>query len=261
METEQYVAEATKGGWSPKENWKGDPDKWVDAKEFVERGEKFAGHMKKERDDLKEKVEGLEKTLNEQKETFAEFQKFNTENRQREIANIEKAHKKEIAELKAEKKQALKDGDADLVVELDDKIDELKDEHKKEVEEKKTVVKEKNPASDAVFNKWLKENAWYNDDEDLNAYANGYGQKIEGKFVGKEFLDKIAERVKEKFPDKFENKNREKGSGVEGAGGSKQKRGKSYDDLPPEAKVACDKFVKTIKGFTVEQYLKDYDWE
>jgi hypothetical protein len=262
MDTE-IIEEATKGGWCPQEEWKGDPDKWVDAKTFVERGEKFAGQMKQQRDELHNEVESLKSEISKQQESFAEFQKFTEEARKREIAQLEKDHQSQLKSLKEQKKEALKDGDADRVIELDDEIDDLKDVHKKSMEEKASESKEDKSTDkpdDRIFQEWVKENEWYTNNVKLRSFANGYGGEIEGKYVGKEFLDKILEKVKSEFPEEFENKNRDR-SDVEGGSGGNHKKGKTYDDLPQEAKQACDKFVKTIPGFTVEKYLKDYEWE
>jgi hypothetical protein len=38
------------------------------------------------------------------------------------------------------------------------------------------------------------------------------------------------------------------------------KKKKGYNDLPAEAKAACDKFVKQ-KLMTVEQYVNEYEWD
>ena len=64
------------------------------------------------------------------------------------------------------------------------------------------------------------------------------------------------------YPDKFGNPRREQASSVAepGSQAPRPKKGKTYDDLPPEAKAACDKFVRTIPGYKREDYVKEYDW-
>jgi hypothetical protein len=61
----------------------------------------------------------------------------------------------------------------------------------------------------------------------------------------------------DKFGKKQNSSSRvESGSGRQGrSGGSSQ----SYDNLPAEAKAACDRFVKQ-KLMTREQYVADFDW-
>ena len=41
VQTNPYEGEAREMGWRPKEEWQGEPEKWRDAKEFVERGELY----------------------------------------------------------------------------------------------------------------------------------------------------------------------------------------------------------------------------
>ena len=76
--------------------------------------------------------------------------------------------------------------------------------------------------------------------------------------MGREFLDEVTKRVKKLYPEKFMNSNRNRPSPVEGTTAPKStKMGKSFNDLPPEAKDACMKFEK--QGLvTREQYLKEY---
>ena len=43
-----------------------------------------------------------------------------------------------------------------------------------------------------------------------------------------------------------------------GSGGLLVAEGKTYNDLPSDAKIECDRFVATIKGYTREKYVTDY---
>jgi hypothetical protein len=77
-----------------------------------------------------------------------------------------------------------------------------------------------------------------------------------------ERLAEVKNRTKKEYPDKFGNPRREQASSVAepGAQPTRQKKGKTYDDLPAEAKAACDKYVRNIPKYTREDYVKDYDW-
>jgi hypothetical protein len=68
----------------------------------------------------------------------------------------------------------------------------------------------------------------------------------------------------EEFPSKFGTKKKvtSNGSPVESGSGRQSRQSpssKSYENLPPEAKAACDRFVKQ-KLMTKEQYVSEYDW-
>ena len=75
------------------------------------------------------------------------------------------------------------------------------------------------------------------------------------------FFDELKRLLQEKHPGKFENPNRERQT-VEDAGTSKpSKKGKTFDDLPDEAKSAFGKFQKLMPEFSKDDYLRQYDWE
>ena len=42
VSTNPYEGQAREMGWRPKDEWEGEPEKWRDAKEFVERGELYS---------------------------------------------------------------------------------------------------------------------------------------------------------------------------------------------------------------------------
>ena len=71
-----YDALASEIGWSPKEKFRGDPAKWVDAKTYYEKGEFVLPIVKKQREEAKKDAESLRKQLAELKSAQAEFQKF-----------------------------------------------------------------------------------------------------------------------------------------------------------------------------------------
>lgn len=256
--------EARSQGWVPKEEFKGDPDSWVDAEKFVERGEKIAAIATKKSKELESKLEKIEKEREEDRKIFAEFKNYTDEVRQRDRETVENWYKNELANIKAAKREAIKEGDNEKLADIEDYKDNLEDRYKEEKDKlnKKDEIKDTNK-SDPDFDVWVKDNSWYQDDEIMLAYANHVGSKMyKEKFSSNmEFYKKVEEKVREKFPDKFSNPNREKSNTVEGAGGHKQSKGKTFDDLPPHAKAACNRFCKTIKGFTKEQYLRDVDWD
>jgi hypothetical protein len=98
----------------------------------------------------------------------------------------------------------------------------------------------------------------------MTAVVNGIGESLRVEFPmlkGQPFLDKLDEVLAEEFPNKFGKKQSirsrvESGSGRQSRGSSNSQ---SYDNLPSEAKAACDRFVKQ-KLMTREQYVQDFDW-
>jgi hypothetical protein len=109
----------------------------------------------------------------------------------------------------------------------------------------------------------LSENQWYGQDPTLSTFADGAADRLRAQgYGGKAYYDELTRMVKEAFPHKFENPNRGKDTSVNDgdAGEAAPSKGRSYKNLPADAKAACDEFVEA--GFmTREEYLKTYDWE
>lgn len=242
--------EARKFGWVPADEFKGEPEAWRDADEFLRRGREINGFLRKDLDKLNSRNATLEAELNEMKSTLTEFSKFHQETEKR-------AYERALKDLKEAKKEAIADGDGERVLAIEDEIEALKEVKPTE----KKVAPQEQPQVDQVFIDWVEQNQWYSKDEDLTVFANGFAEhlrKQNPKLIGKKFLDEVEKKVKDAFPHRFENPNRERPSPVDASTPTRGATGKkSYNDLPAEAKQACDKFVK--QGLlTKEQYVKEY---
>jgi hypothetical protein len=242
-------------GWVPKEEFKGNLEQWRDADEFLHRGEEIHGYLKADLDRLHNTLTQRDRELVEIRQTMDEFRKFHNETESR-------AYKRAIEELKALKISAIEQGDGSKVVEIDDQIDRLK-----EAQAAPKEVKSATPAQvNNDFIDWSVQNKWYGADAELTQLAEDLGEVIKKQkpnLVGKEFLDEVTNRVKKLSPEKFENPNRQTAavsSSSDGRAPSTNGKKKSYENLPAEAKKACDKFVK--EGLlTKEQYVKEFEWD
>jgi len=238
--TEDEVKFATLQGWTDKESYKGDPERWKTAKQFVEDGNKHATILKERNKKLVDQVSELQTTMTKL---------VDDQNSQKE-----KAVKKAINELKIQKAEAINESDGEKVNQIDEEIDRLKEETK--------PTTPSNPEFDA----WLANNSWYDTDMEMKGEANMYAKAYidAGSFKTMQEVYKAVERkIKREFPDRFENPNKKEPSAMSEGSHSKtsSKAGNSYSDLPQDAKAACDRFVKTIPNFTVEKYLATYEWE
>jgi len=294
VETELKVEERAQiMGWVPEEEFKGDPQKWVAAEQWVERAEKLLPLTKamvtKLTEDiaslrstagtketaLTQEIAGLKKTLGE----FAEFSK----------KAEERAFKKAVAELEVKQRQAVAEGDTEAFDAVKTELDELKQHpaltgHLGEV----TIDTAGDPvqkgwpevSDPAVYQEWATENEWVSD-VDMGIYARQVDLHLQNTMTFPTQLaqlEKITELVKKKFPDywskKDDNPNQRKPQTVEGGGegggapsGGKGK--KNYNDLPAAAKAYCDEWsgkdgkgtAGTIPGFTRQDYVDQYQWD
>ena len=241
---EETLAEAKRQGWVPQSDYNGPEDRWVDADTFVKKGKEINALLRKDNEFLKREV-------SEMKTTMMEFKKFHADTEKR-------AYDRAMLDLRDQKKEAINTGDGDKVLQIDDAIDELKQARAIE----KVDVRPSNQPDPTFFVQWNEDNPWFGKDTELTEEANLIGEVIKRKqptLIGEAFLDEVTKRVKKAYPEKFTNTNRARPSPVEGttAPKSNQKGGKGYNDLPPEAKQACQKFEK--QGLiTREAYLKEY---
>lgn len=249
-------------GWSPLEKWKGDPERWIEAEEFVRRGEEFVPFLKKDlaatRDEVKQLKEMLQKQDDQLKRMSKTQEKALLKAREQERERM-------MLEFERSKRMAAEAGDLetfDKLTEEQQKAQKLYQDHEKQPEI------EKQPGISPDFPEWHRNNPWYGTDQRLTAYANHVIPMVSQYFSDKgekpsdrEWYAEITKRTKEAFPESFANPNRERAAdvGSTGLGSNESKKDKkpSYKDLPQEAKDACDKFVS--QGLmTKEQYVHEY---
>lgn len=226
-------AEASKMGWTPKADFRGDPDKWRPADEFVERGKNMLPL-------LRAQVKKQDRQIAELTATTKQFAEFATKAEKRGYDNA-------MTALKAERAEAVASGDGEAFQRVDEKIEELK----AEVAEKTKAAPKADDAPDPVFEDWKTRNKWV-DDPKMGAYgdvAAQYLRKTGETATGAEFLELVAKEVKAKFPDKFENPRRAAAPSVEGGTPAARKGGgRSFADMPADARQACERMARN--GFS-----------
>lgn len=255
-------SQATSQGWVAKDKYKGDPKKWVDAKTFVDRGERFVTNLQQEVAVLRGKIEGFEGTK-------AAFVKFHEESITRKDAELKEA----IASLRVQRSEAQRDGEHEQAIALEDRIDLLKDQQK---ELKAPIAQDAAPAAkpglnmkDPMLLDWIEDgNQWFQDEPTLRDYAIVLGEQFisNGETVrGRAFLDKVAEAMKKEFPRRFRESSEggmRNAAGGSGNGGNRDSKnpggaGKTERDLPAEDQALMRQFIK--EGWTTkEKFLTSY---
>jgi hypothetical protein len=262
----QTEKEARIFGWVPKEEFRGSEDDWVDAEVFVKRGKEINPILRKNNELLMKKLDEKAKEIDSIKASVEEFKQFQKESFERKTAEYEI----QIAELKSKKREAIAEGNGDAVVDIYDQIDSLKEAQREAKAEAKAKADVPPPAQasipdDPELQSWLGRNQWFGSDTEMTEMANGLGSSVRKQFphlTGRDFLDKLDDRIKEYFPHKFTG-NKAKGSAVDSSGsvrGSGSSGKKSYDNLPADAKQACDRFIKNGWIKSKQEYVDSYDW-
>lgn len=237
-------------GWTPKGQFKGDPEKWVDAETFVKRGEEFLPFLRANNKRLEQalerannKIEQMDKGL---KSAIQQLSKAD-----------QRAYARAKAELEADLEQYATAGDAEGVKAVTKDLVEL---------ERETAGKasDDEPADAPEFAEFRADNAWYGRDKALSAAFDALCREVfeEGYTKPKAGLKEAFARLKEGFPEKFAkatNPNRAAPAAVEGVGAPHRTNGKTYADLPADAKQMCDELCRDMpKLMTREKFAKDY---
>jgi hypothetical protein len=235
-------------GWLPKDQWEGEPEDWIPARQFLRNGELF-GRI----NTYKHKVQSLEKSVEA-------LVKHNEQ-------VFDAGYKAALEQLKAERRVALRDGDVEAVEQIEERMDELKTEATEKKEEFKQVVTPQQSTMHPAWEPWVETNNWYSKDAAMRGYADGEAKKIvddaRAKGANIEFdklLVEVSRKVKERFPEKFGSQQRTvvKDDGKAGAGGSR--KAVKSDDIEANMSSMEIELMNTIvrSGVSKEKYLEDY---
>jgi ElaB/YqjD/DUF883 family membrane-anchored ribosome-binding protein len=271
----EEMEEAKGLGWKSPADWKGDPPKngFKKAKEYLEHGRTVLPIVQSENKKLKEELTTARRELAETKKDIA--------------AKFENLERMSMAALDRQRKQLLESFEAveDAAAEVGDKealrkarTDKAKalDKFDEEVAERKEDKKADKPAGmPKEIEDWVKENPWFDDDEDMKAVAiRKHGELLNkhSDWSLEKNLAEVRKYVEKRFPSEFKKDEPEedddrpekrKGSPVEGGGsrigGGSQRSG--WSRLPAEAQQQADKFIKgdglfLEKGETIEKDLQ-----
>lgn len=187
--------EAMDQGWRPKEDFQGEPDRFIDAAEFIRRGELFA------------KIEHQNKELKQVRTALEQLKQHH--------AKVEKStYDRAIKDLQQQRKTALAEGDVELFDKLDNDVDELKEARDQFVEQAKNTPA--TPEVNPEFAQWVSKNPWYEKDVAMAGAADRIGIQLARQGIPPmEVLKQVEAKIKEEFPHKFSNPNRTKPSAVE----------------------------------------------
>jgi hypothetical protein len=268
VDNSQVEQEARALGWVPQDKYKGNPDKWVDAEEFVERGKSLMPLLRQNNERLKQdrlqltaKIGTLEDKLNGATVALDRLEKHYTEANRRSV-EIAKA------QLKAELKQAREDDDVDAEERI---LGQLGDIQEAERAAKAQPPEKKDPPSqpsgqqpDPIFVEWQQDNPWFGPDKKKTKAVARIAEDLreEGsELSGREFMDECV-RLYEQQQNPSQEEPPVRSSKVEGGTQPRGNTGagKSFASLPKEAKQACWDDVDDLVGPN-KRYKTQKDWE
>lgn len=177
-------------GWNPDHEGE-DP---VDAATFIRRSKDISRSQSR-------KIKNMGKELDALREGVGTLQGHLETKHASEIKRLNR----EITDLKAQRREAVEDGDADKVDQLDGRIGDLE-------ESAKAPAPKTPPPPPPEYVEWIAENSWFDEDPDMRHWANAYAQTTElqallgNPATYKRFLKAVSDMAEKVFPDKFEKK-------------------------------------------------------
>lgn len=190
---------AANHGWKPQDQFEGEPGDWRTAKEFLDRQSLF------------DKIDSLKSTIWELKREYKTVHDT--------VAKAEKAKfDTEILRLKAERKQAAKEGDTEAVVDISDRLEQV-------AAQAAVVVPQSTQATDPAFSEWVSQNKWYNDSPELKKEADAIGQtaKLMNPNISfQEVLSEVNKKMRKLYPDELGVKAKPNAAAVDGGGSSQR---------------------------------------
>lgn len=186
-------------GWRPLEEFEGDEENFIDAKEFVRRKPLFD-----KIDSQNKYIKSVSNSLNALKEHYSKVK--------------ETEYKNALAQLKQQHKLANREGEYDRADALENHIERVEQEAAEfQAEQRKIQVEQ--PPEAQEFLEWKSQNTWYDKDTELSKFADTLGITLHQQGMSKaEILKEISKSTRARFPDKFRNPNKDGAPKVEKPG-------------------------------------------
>lgn len=189
-------ARARNMGWMPKGAWRGEPDRWVDAATYVERGERMLPLLQERNRALDKTVSDLKTETRESKQLLSDLL---TRTRKAEKLGYDRA----MRELTQKRTEAVAAGDAQTFNQVEQEIREMG-----APPEVPPPAQQHAPQTgpDPVVTAWVRRNAWFNRDPEANAMAVAALTAVERDNPGQSLEENLAEvedRIAKRFPEHF----------------------------------------------------------
>ena len=186
---------AASTGWVPQAEWVEagkNAEDWVNAREYNRVGE-----MMERMRSQSSQIKGLEKKLNQVADNYSTLSEHHAKVR-------ETAYEEAVKELKGMKKEAYEIGDFDTVIETDEKLLEMKQDHE-------NASQTASAAADATppeVQGWIDSNDWYTSDAVLRGAMDAMvteqldlDPRRKSDPIG--LLNEVSNKLKQEFPTKF----------------------------------------------------------
>jgi hypothetical protein len=251
------MQEAMEQGWRPEEEWEGNPDDWVDYKEFLYRGQLMdrISSESKQRKALQKKLDKFE----------VAFKKLGEHNKKM----LAKQKENLLADLKAERLALLEENDVRGAAELEDRIDDVKamdteadDLYDLDTEEEEQGDQQPQYTAEQaeVVKGWVEKNPWFLQDKRMQRTVDGIAEEYQEKhgFDDVEgMLAYVDREIRKEFPHKFNKNKPAMFNKPSGRGKKPAKKAKFTEkDLSPE-QLDIARTYEQMGVQSIQEYVND----
>lgn len=277
---------ATRMGWQPREKYRGPADKWVDADEYIDRGERMLPLLQERNRTLDRTVQSLQREMREQGQTLATM--LQATRRAEQVG-----YKRARAELEQKRAKAVAEADTATFNEAEREIRDLGPEPAVDAPASRSngsgngaapAASATNPVVDA----WVRRNRWFNGSKAANSWAIGMLADLEAEDPEtplEENLAEVSRRARSVFPDLFPASRRAAAPADDGnddppAGNARRAEPprvtpssaapprrpgpRSFEAMPANVRAQFDRQKKMMEGkgdpLTKEEFARYY-WE
>ncbi len=250
-------------GWVPQDEFKGPPEKWKAADQFVQVADDNPRVLRERNEALAKRLEDLERKAQEQERSYQ--------------ANLKAIDRMSTVALQRQREQlvsaydaAMRDAASSADVARFDQLTRDKAEQVARFDAQvREAVKVEPPAPQQdvprEVQEFVQRNTWFSADQALNMAAQSIHMDLNRSQPGLTLAQNLSEterRVKMMFPEKFGIRPQAAAQyGAVDPGGGRlpaQSGKKGVNELPADAKIQAERFVKQGLYKNVAEYAADY---
>lgn len=238
VEHSEIELKAMEMGWRPKEEFSGNEEEFIDAKEFVRRQPLFDKIAVQHREvkQLRQAVEALKTHYTTVRET---------------------EYKRALEALKTERKAAVTDGDGDKFEALSQEIASVEEQVATMQQLKEQPLVQETPVH-PEFQSWITANPWYQNNKYMREFADDEGKRLHaGGMAPADVLKAVAQAVRKEFPQKFQNPNKASAPNVANSSGKTSKSEGNFEATLTEQERHVMNTLVRGGHISKEKYLAD----
>lgn len=280
MSPEEVEAKARRMGWRPMEEYRGNPDDWKPAAEYLARGLEEYPVLRERYDVLDRRYAKLEGDVSDLRSRLDQASRVVQEVHERNVRLRDTAYARARRDIEAEMRAAVEESDVQRFDAKKQELEELDAEHRDVVAtpvrpigndggQRQSAEEPQRPRNPVIEN-WIADNGWFNRDRVLTDFATSYHGQLKTEQPGlslEENLRMVTAEVQRRFPEKFSNLRRDDPASVAAPAAPPGKpKPRTYDALPAADKAECDRFIAAFNAtnpktpMTREKWVAAYDW-